>query len=116
MIELFVKIVILAIKHSKKEEEVMVALEQSFGPIELTKHILLSLLCTRDLASLFEQKPLQERIKLEHIIEKVLIAAIELDFEKAFQEITQKSNHVSITLNVVKVAIRSKIFGCFRFF
>ena len=114
--ELPVEVVLSAIKNHEKGEEVMVALEQSFGPIELTEHILLSLFRIRDVDSTFDQNPLQERIKPEHITEKVLIAAIGSGSKKALHVITPKSNHVPITLDVLKAAMRSGQSGFSRFF
>jgi len=110
--ELPVEVVISAMSNFRKGEEVMVTLEQSFGPIELTEHTLLSLLRTGNPTL----KLLPERIKPEHITEEVLIAATESYSDKALETIILRSNHVPITLDVLKAAIRSRKPGCFTFF
>jgi len=104
--ELPVEVVISAMTNSERGEEVMVALEQSFGSIDLTEHTLLSLLRTG-----YSMRLLPERIKPEHITEEVFIAAIESNSDRTLQTVIEGSNHVPITLSV----FRSGNPGCFRF-
>lgn len=108
--ELPVEVVKSAMMNDGRGEEVMVALEQSFGPIELTEHTLLSLLAADSDVPL-----LPERIKPEHITRKILIAAIRFNDDKTSRAILEGSSHVSITLDVLEAAIRSWRPGHFRY-
>lgn len=109
--ELPFEVVKSAMMNVWKGEEIMVALEQSFGPIELTEPTLLSLLDTRNYLPL-----LPGRLKPEHITGKVLIAAMPLRDDETFRAITERSSHVPITLDVLEAAIRSRNLDYFRFF
>jgi len=106
-----IELVVSAMKNVQRGGEVMVALEQSFGPVNMTKQTLLLLLRTR-----FYMPHLPERIKPEHITSEVLVAAMKLDHDETLQTIIEGSNHVPITLDVIETAIRSRKPGCFRFF
>lgn len=108
--ELPIEVVISAMKNSEKGQGAILALEQSFGPIEMTEHMLLLLLrnyCPVDLWL--------ERIKPEHLTREVLIVALEGSFGQTLQAIMEGSIHVPITHDVLEAAIRSINHHCFQF-
>lgn len=105
-----VGVVISAMSNLRKGEEVMLALEQSFGPIEMTEHMLLLLLRTRS-----DMPHLPERIEPEHITGKVLIAAVESPMYHSIRVIMERAIHVPITLDIFEAAIRPGNSDCFRF-
>lgn len=111
LIELPIEVVKSAMMNDGEGEDVMVALEEIFGPFELTEHTLLSLLDAD-----FDIPLLPERIKPEHITRKVLIAAMHLNDDETSRVIIEGSSHVPITLDVLEAAIRSHKPDYFRYF
>lgn len=113
--ELSNTVLIAAARNYSKGKEVVAALEEGFGPIQMTENTLLMLL-----GKGLPTEYLLERIEPALITRKILVAALKVgdsvwgDSELSCA-IAEKSVHIPITLDVLEAAIRSGSYDCFRF-
>ena len=99
-----------AIANRREGEKVLIALEEVFGPIELTEKWLLSALCQDN----FGGVKIPQWLTPEMITERVLIAAMK-NCDSTAQMVADKASHVAITLEILEVAAQRRDLVFFRF-